>query len=67
MNEKYSKVLTVLGGRKFIFGSALLAVICALFASGNLSEPGFIELVKWTATGYLAANGLAKAGGRKNG
>ena len=57
---KYAAILTILGGRKFVFASVAGIVITALFATSMLSEAGFIDLFQWTSTGYLGANAFAR-------
>lgn len=61
--QEYAAILTILGGRKFVFALATGISAVALFAFGKLSEPGFIELAQWVAVGYLGANSFGKLAG----
>jgi len=62
--QTYSRVIGYLGGRKFVFSSALMTIVCGLFAFGVLSESAFVELVQWVGVAYLGANGLGSIGGK---
>jgi len=45
-----------IGGRKFLIGIFVLVVATALLWAGKLDQTNWVDLLKWTVVGYLAAN-----------